>query len=758
MRRRQDITWPLLVVFLASVAVWGMHRELIADLNQVFLADWGDGIYSNYSVGYHVKYDSTFTRFEGMNYPFGEQVSVSGSQPLLANTVKLISRVVDISGYTKAIMHGAILAGIVACSLLVFLIIRRKQVPPWYAVPAALGIAFLSPQLLRMGGHFGLAYTLVLPLCWWLALRFDERPSWRRSALLGAVVFMASGLHPYYLALTVFFLTFRWLFLWLQQADRRPFALYGLKHWTVQVFLPFVAFQSWLRLTDPVRDRPIPVGMAGSWEGVLVPPVTFPLGRWIENLVDVRFVDFESLSYVGLAASLFSIAFLAWALSRLRRRTQAAATPAPKDPELVASFAAALVMLLLAFGLPFVGLAEGLRDYTGPFRQLRALGRFTWAYFYVINVTTFVWLYWRGSRMASPLRRRIVWFLPLALLAYEAWFYNARIGFYSLARIPQLESTAPAPAWRQAIPPDRYQAIIPLPYFHVGSEFLLRLPTDESLRHTIVTSLLTGLPIMAVYSARTSWSQTLDNIELMQEPYREPRLWKRLDPERPFLIRQEKGEALTAGERWLLEASVPLYEDHRQRFLEIDLGRWRQSMASYLDSVMTNAVAAAASDSATAAAPVVVRSFDGASTTRAYRGSGALEGGDDRVVLFGGRLPEQDSVEYVLSAWIYLNGPNLGYQHLQYQERTPDGALAQNRSIPTGGLIVIHDGDWGMVEFRFRPTDPGTEQVIRLAPQRRRSQETWVDEILIRRASDQIVRQAGDEMYVNGRFYRRLEP
>ena len=41
---------------------------------------------------YHVRYDTTYWGFEGMNYPFGENILFTDNQPMFANAVKLLFR------------------------------------------------------------------------------------------------------------------------------------------------------------------------------------------------------------------------------------------------------------------------------------------------------------------------------------------------------------------------------------------------------------------------------------------------------------------------------------------------------------------------------------------------------------------------------------------------------------------------------------------------------------------------------------------
>jgi hypothetical protein len=182
-------------------------------------------------------------------------------------------------------------------------------------------------------------------------------------------------------------------------------------------------------------------------------------------------------------------------------------------------------------------------------------------------------------------------------------------------------------------------------------------------------------------------------------------------------------------------------------------------MRTYLDSTVADARAVVlAAPPSDATPPFLRRSYDDTATHRAYRGQGALKGENRRCVVFTGLLPHQRSAEYVLTAWVYLHGGRLLHQRLHYEERSPDGTELQNRSSTVGELLVLRDGDWGLVEFRFTPTRPDARQLLDFVIRRRRLPDPWVDELLIRRVSDDVVQSAGEEMFVNGRFYRRLDP
>jgi hypothetical protein len=43
----------------------------------------GDGMKNYFTFLYHVKHDSTYWKFEGMNYPFGENIVFTDNQPIM---------------------------------------------------------------------------------------------------------------------------------------------------------------------------------------------------------------------------------------------------------------------------------------------------------------------------------------------------------------------------------------------------------------------------------------------------------------------------------------------------------------------------------------------------------------------------------------------------------------------------------------------------------------------------------------------------
>ena len=136
-------------------------------------------------------------------------------------------------------------------------------------------------------------------------------------------------------------------------------------------------------------------------------------------------------------------------------------------------------------------------DYFGPLKQFRGLGRFTWVFYYVINLLVFYVLWNRSVRIKpdqswreefqlnwdkikkGQLRKcRFVntkkWaiaVLPLLVLCYEAWTFQKSKQLHLTPNLAKRELAAPSPDhWLNKVDFTGYQAVMPLPYHHVGSE------------------------------------------------------------------------------------------------------------------------------------------------------------------------------------------------------------------------------------------------------------------------------------------------
>lgn len=532
---------PWLAFFLTYLVLLGYHHAVILHPNSYLFGDFVDGLKNYFTPLYHILYDSHYSWFEGMNYPQGEHIVFADAQPLLSNTLKFISHhAVDISGYTVGIMNFLMFFSIPLSAAPLSWVLTQLKVEGFWNIIGALFIALLSPQLFRMGGHFALAYSFVIPLLIGFWFWQWKKTTWQKSLVIGVSITLISGLHFYYFAIAAFFLGLSHGVRLLSR-HRLPLSA-TLLHGALQVVLPFVLLQLWLFFTDPVADRPNnPFGFMAyraHWESILL-PVGKPLGSLINAYVTpIRNVSWEGIAYVGLPAFVFVILFLV--LRPLKKWK--AKLPESFSPLLWSGIALAF----FAMGVPFVFGLEWLVEYSGPLKQFRGIGRFAWLFYYVINLaffSAFVQLQWKKA-----------WVKPtLSVLLFAALVYEVHVvhqnPFYQKNKVAIFHQP-PGIKELQNQSNHRFSALLPLPFFLTGSENIWYGPEgSKSIKKSFVTSLQTGLPIAGVQMSRTSLTHTLEKLKVVKAPLQLPN-W--LPDQLPLRVLVDSSTELTAGEKQLL--------------------------------------------------------------------------------------------------------------------------------------------------------------------------------------------------------------
>jgi hypothetical protein len=212
-----------------------------------------------------------------------------------------------------------------------------------------------------------------------------------------------------------------------------------------------------------------------------------------------------------------------------------------------------------------------LLDYLGPIQQLRALARFSWLFFYMINILVFYGIFILLKRGMSM---KILTAYALAFLLYDGYL---NVGSYAPQlnnRIAELEdqgNTSPENAWVSLIKKDDYQAILPLPYFHVGSENVWLESKCEILKQSFIVSLKSGLPSMGVMLSRTSLAQTYRSLGLVCQPVSSYPIINDLPNRKPLLLMVENCNDLTASEKNLVRHSSLVWQGPKFAFYRLQV-------------------------------------------------------------------------------------------------------------------------------------------------------------------------------------------
>ncbi|MEM1120591.1 MAG: hypothetical protein AAGJ18_09080, partial [Bacteroidota bacterium] len=492
----------LLLLLCTCIVLYLRFGDILTASPNHVIQGYGDAFNAYNLVTYHSKYDPTYTVFEGMAYPYGEHVTIASAIPLISNSLKFLKSIgIDLTDYSISILHYSMLFSYLVCALFLYLIFARLALPPWYGLILAIALTFMSPQTERLFGHYGLAHLYAIPATIYFLMRFDEKPNWWSSIGLFLTVLLTSLIQFYFFAITAFMIGFFYFFSFLKKAKpsendgqwdfpRNDFIQYAI-HFSFQVLLPYGLFLWWLAQYE-VPNRPDkPYGFllfVSHWEGLMM-SLRMPYWKWInDHWIEIRRVNFEGLAYIGIVAvGVFLRMLFLWISSFFSKSFFKKITiiPSKKGGNLSQNelmlmrglekivyddadflrrlFAMAFLLLVFSFGFPFVlpGF-EWLLDYAGPLKQFRSVGRFNWIFYFVINIIIFTYLYRKFSK-------KQVWLLlPLSLLVYESWQFNhsRRYNMDTVGEFYQGQTFQDKTGFDFS----KYQAVLPIPFFHVGTD------------------------------------------------------------------------------------------------------------------------------------------------------------------------------------------------------------------------------------------------------------------------------------------------
>lgn len=455
-----------------------------------------DGIKNYFTFAYHVLHSHSPFWFDGMNYPYGEHPLFADNQPLISGLLWSIDSIIPLDGIIHQLFPLMSFAFFALGGWLLYKILVTESERKWLSAGFAVAIVLLSPQWLRLSGHFSLANGAVLPLLFY-ALWKMRRSEWKPWSVT-IVLFFSGWIHPYFLAMgTVFAVVYALLeFPAYWKKGKRSI---GVKLIAAST-LPILLFQFILFLTDPVNDRPAaPYGFMeyrATLRSILLPLEDIFGGPFAETIHGLGEPAYEGGFYIGIVALIGSILTLAYAIRAVRSRW---------NFETVLIIAA-IPVFLLSMGWPFIfETFEGLLEKAGPIRQFRGIGRFAFVFFYATNLAAALWI----SRRAI-ISDKLKWVARLSVLIIlvEAW------GFRSVVKKETSRTTDIFTQTQYKGGDEQYSAILSLPFYHIGSENFRTEINSHIVQRSMALSLSSGIPLTSVQMSRTSLSQSIDQIGL----------------------------------------------------------------------------------------------------------------------------------------------------------------------------------------------------------------------------------------------------
>lgn len=578
--------WEGLIAFICIAFCTGyIFQENVFAPSKLLLAG-GDGTKNYFTFLYHVQHDSTYWKFEGMNYPFGENILFTDNQPVVANLVKYVDAVLPMSNETLIAIHNLVLfLGLALGGLGIFLVLRKLGTGSIFALACTLGLMLLQPQIQRFNSHYSMTYP-VLPWVFylWLLIR-DSNRKWLPSLIIGILATVFGLIHMYHFLTIAVLCSLVTLFSVLQLPRRNEVIRYaGL--FTLQVIVPFIIIFSVSNLVYPVDDRPQKVWgffhYHSSWEGLLF-SYKLPLFQFInQHLFKVRNLDvLEGVNYIGLVSVVFLLSFFIYGFLRLKKLSGWRSTMFSTQGTLAFVF---ILSGLISFGFPFtIKGFEWLLEYTGPFQQFRSIGRVGWISFYAINFLAIPVWYKLAANQKRPLVKWFIWlFVPL-IIFWEG--YNSKPVMTNPPHLAQAFQTSEV-TW--PFQPGDYQAILPDPYLHAGSECFSWPHVGLNQDQAFEIGMQSGLPGLATVLSRTSLSQAVLLNQLVCQPYDVPeiiQILKKKDP-RPILVLESKLELYnynSSVSHWTKGTPV-VFENNEYKLRSLPLNHFDTIVKQWQDS------------------------------------------------------------------------------------------------------------------------------------------------------------------------------
>ena len=564
----------VICLVLSLIILIAFFYNLLFHANSVYFGVEGDGMQIYYTSLFHVIHDKSYLYQEAMNYPYKESVFFTACQPAITDFIKLFG----LHSYTIGILNLTMLLSLPLSCCFLYFIFKEFDIHYLPAAIAAVVIGYFTPQVCRMCAHYVLAYSFAIPAIIWLMIKFYKNPTYKKTIVISITVFFMASTHMYFFLFYSLIITTIWLVYFYSHKFKQSFLLF-FKHFSIQLILPLLLLQFIIFVLNDFNDRTNhPWGFLeymSNWSGVF-----YPYGRYYEYLfknngLESIPVSQEGIAFVGLCATALTLVF-AWKFFRNIFNFDYKNIFRFTDNTLLNGLiVCAFVSLFYSFCWPFIFGYQSLVPKLGFLQQMRALGRFAWIFFYIINIALIVVVCKMPEKFNRFYFKTVLTAFVLFVLSYDAYIniinYNKVLN-NKMAELSDVNNVESINQWVKDIHVEDFQAILPLPYFHVGSENASIEPKKNFQTNPYIVSLKTGLPIIAVLSSRISLTQTYKNISLVKEPTgRVPEILSEFKNEKDLLVVCKKELIYSSTENDILKlcefiTETPKFSLYRLKF------------------------------------------------------------------------------------------------------------------------------------------------------------------------------------------------
>lgn len=559
---------PILLLLLGTILLILLSiPELITSPNDFLLVSEGDGLKSYYVFDYQLNHRDSFNHFSGLNYPYGENYLFTDGFPVLQYVIQFFP---FLYAYSVGIIHITIVIGFLLTTFFICKLLQFYTKNNWVSILGALSLFVLQPQFYRLFGHLSMSYSCFIPMAWYFLLRFmhdEKKLKWTLLLFISTTIWYFT--HGYLGLMLTIFLGVVLIFqpkIWKHKLN----LLSSLSF----IILPLLIFFILSKWSDSISDRTTePFGFfeyQSHWKSVFLTPNGI-IGNWMSNFISFENLNWEGTSYIGITSVLILIVIAFLRILKIFKPNSFELYP----KELLFFLVSSLFLLLYSFGIPF-NQFPFLLEVLEPLKQFRAVGRFAWPFYFVCGILSFVVLH-HIYILAETKWRKItaigLLFLGSSLYFIEAFPILTKDRDYSknlLKKENLLLEQQQLITFIQANKA-RYQCILPLPWFHIGSELYGKEPSEKTMANVLIASVHSGLPIYSCMMGRTSFAQTHDFYRSLGSKYQEKAKSVKIT-QKDFLVWFDYQPLYAEDEQELYDLSKPVFKNNfgELRSLSVD--------------------------------------------------------------------------------------------------------------------------------------------------------------------------------------------
>ncbi len=742
--------WYAILITIAFIV--SFYWKLLLNINSIYFVSSGDGMQSYFGVYYQVKYGTSFLHFNGMNYPYGENIFFSVNPPLLSIILYPLNKVIDISNYIIGIFNLSILFSLIMSSAFLYLIFCRFINKKWQSILLAILITFINPQILRIGGHYSLAYLFIVPGIIWFLLKYKENPSKKIILYTSIYTFVISTLHLYFFAFSalIWLLFHLYNFITLKNKTSRILILKGL-HFFIQVLLPYSIIMLLVRSDNFLTDR-----TATPW-GLLhyntnLTGLFFPFNKWYEpffaQFINPANVDWEGKEYLGLFTAIsFIYIVLKLFISIFTLNFKKILDP---FGEPIISFFAwiSFISTLVAFAYPLnTNFGSTVLDHVGLLKQFRGIARFAWITYISASIVGVYFVFKR-------INNKWLNILCLVILFFDAYQsnYKAQNNYNNkIEEISDKDNSTDNNKWIKSLKVNDYQAILTFPFYTNGSENIYDERGSWCLRYGMITSMKTGLPLYNIHMSRTSRSQAFSNFNLIQEPYRYPEILSKFDNQKKLLLICLENE-INSNERDFLSSCTKISSNNEYSFYEVSMVELQERYNNLFEKQEIKSKKYLPLNEAK---NVFFNNFEYMNSSKAYYSKGAFSHPVQHyLTFFNDTIPNATSGEYIVSFWVgnfdrdLIPRSNIEIILMDKYGR-PYDVLQTN----IGKKFVIIDKNWALIESKIVLNNSTDKIKLTVWSDELKTDSNVIDRLLIRPINTNVYENSEGNIILNNRYY-----